>query len=99
MTFEQALARCEELEHLVEKGPGWDEIALTRSQAIIAEFLDDLRIRGYHRRALSSLDRWFRAFFEQENPLQQDPSTLLAVMLRRELELLRKYVVRAFQPR
>ena len=99
MTFEQALERCNELESLVEKGAGWDQIALTRSQAIIADFLHDLRIRGYPRRTLSSLDRWFCAFFKQEDPLQQDPSTLVAVMLRRELEVLRKYVVRAFQPR
>ena len=97
MTLEQAVARCDELERLVEKGSGWNEIALTRSHAIIAEFLHDLRIRGYHRRTLSSLERWFRAFFDQEDPLQQDPSRLLAVMLRSELAVLRKYVVRAFK--
>lgn len=46
MTFEQALAACDELDRLVVNGPGWDEVAIARCQAIIDEFLRDLRIRG-----------------------------------------------------
>jgi hypothetical protein len=96
MTFEQAIAACDELEHLVESGPGWDEVALTRCWAILDEFVSDLRIRGYARRKLNDLERWFRVFLE-DDPLRNDPSQLLKVLLRKDLSLFRDYVVRAFR--
>lgn len=97
MTFEEAVAACDELDRLVEQGPGWDEIAVSRCQEIIDSFLHDLRVRGYPRRTLASLQRWFRAFFDRDDPLQFDPSRLLPVVLRKELDVLRKYVMGAFQ--
>ena len=99
MTFEEALSACDELDQLVARGAGWDENAVRRCQEILDSFLHDLRVRGYPRRTLASLQRWFLAFFDQEDPLQYDPSRLLPVVLRQELDVLRKYVMGAFQPK